>query len=241
MKISPIPPIKGPHGYILKAEKDSPKITQGGAMTFYIDALYSTLVELQPKICLEIGTHRGGSAKTFQRYFDNYCNDGWLLTVDIKEYVDVRTDNVAQATVYPHVLNFKKHHKHVKDKDVLEGSEEVEGSEEKNCKIIEDYKSSAGIYEPFDFVFIDGDHQRDSFLKDVEIAKALSRPPHYMLLDDVSDYVHDSTTVFREEIKPKYDHYLFEDWRSSEDIFSLDHVNHDQKVVAGTALIWEKQ
>ena len=36
MKISPIPPIKGPHGYILKAEKDSPKITQGGAMTFIL-------------------------------------------------------------------------------------------------------------------------------------------------------------------------------------------------------------
>ena len=95
--------------------------------------------------------------------------------------------------------------------------------------------------DKFDFVFIDGDHQRSSLLKDLELSKRLSDPPHYMLLDDVHDYVHDSATVFHEEIKPKYNHYTFENWKDNEKIRSSKWVNDVDEVMAGTALIWEKQ
>ena len=238
MKIEPVPPVKGPHGYVRKKEKDSSK--NNGPLTFYVDSLYSTLIELRPKICLEIGTHRGGATKAFQRYFDNYREDGWLLTVDIKKYVDIEKDNIKQCVVYPHVENIRPHHMEVADKDMLSGFEEIENSVEKNCSIIQSELSEAG-FDKFDFVFIDGDHQRSSLLKDLELSKRLSHPPHYMLLDDVHDYVHDSATVFHEEIKPKYNHYTFENWKDNEKIRSSKWVNDVDEVMAGTALIWEKQ
>ena len=240
MKIEPLLPIKGPHGHVRKKAKDSPKKIFRGTLTFYVDALYSTLVEIRPRICLEIGTHRGGTAKTFQRYFDNYCKDGWLLTVDIKKYVNIEKDNIKQCVVYPHVENIRPHHMEVADKDMLSGFEEIENSVEKNCSIIQDELNKAG-FDKFDFVFVDGDHQRESFLKDVEISKRLSHAPHYILLDDVCDYVHDSAIVFDEEIKPKYSHYLFENWKDSEEIRSSKRVNDVDTFMAGTALIWEKQ
>ena len=241
MKIKPIPPIKGPHSHVRKISKDSPKVEFGsGSKTFYYDALYSTLVALRPKICLEIGTHRGGTTNAFQRYFNDYRKNGWLLTVDIKKYVDIETDNIKQCTIYPHVENIRTHHKEVMENNMLNGFKNVESSVEKNCSIIQSALSEAG-FDKFDFVFIDGDHQRDSFLKDIEISKRLSHAPHYMLLDDVYDYVHDSATVFHEEIKPKYSHYLFENWNDSEEIRSSKRGRGIAEFMAGTALIWEKQ
>ena len=240
MKINPLPPIKGPHGHVRKKDKDSPKNLFGGPLIFYIDALYSTLIELRPKACLEIGTHRGGTAKAFQRYFDDYYKDGWLLTADLKSYVDIENANIKQCVVYPHVENIRPHHMEVADKDMLSGFEEIENSVEKNCSIIQDELNEAG-FDKFDFVFVDGDHQRDSFLKDIEISKRLSHAPHYILLDDVYDYLHDSATVFDEEIKPKYSHYLFENWKNSEEIRSSKGVDDADEFMAGTALIWEKQ
>ena len=239
MKIDPLPPIKGPSGNILKKERGAEKALHG-PLSFYVDALYSTLVKLRPKVCLEIGTCGGGTAKVFQRYFDNYSTDGWLLTVDIKKYVNIENDNIKQCMVYPHVKNIRPHHNYVMDDDMLSGFEEIENSVEKNCSIIQRELSEAG-FEKFDFVFIDGDHQRDSFLKDIEVAKIVSHPPHYMLLDDVCDYIHDSAVVFNEEVKSQYGHYSFEDWKHNEDILSLKHVDSVDEITAGTALIWEKK
>ena len=69
----------------------------------YLEGLYSTLVHLKPKYCLEIGTHKGdNSTAIFQKYFDDHCPEGLLITLDIKACDNLNYQNVKQVLVYPH-------------------------------------------------------------------------------------------------------------------------------------------
>ena len=64
----------------------------------------------------------------------------------------------------------------------------------------------------FDFCFIDGDHQKISFLNDLKIAKTLTVYPHYALLDDTKEEAHECASVYKETVVKEYGHYEFEDW-----------------------------
>jgi hypothetical protein len=68
----------------------------GDPVRHYRDALYATLCRLRPTICLEIGTNYGGSSYIFQEYFNDTCNDGLLITVDIEKYTELNLLNVQQ-------------------------------------------------------------------------------------------------------------------------------------------------
>ena len=225
MKIPPVLPLSGPHGTI----NEGPRYA--GCGTFYRDALFSTLTELKPKFCLEIGTNTGHTAKVFQRYFEEYGSDEHvLITADIKIYVEMNYPNVKQIQVYPHVNNIKDLHI-VEDSDLIGGRVNQLESVDKNIDIIRNVMEEKGIPE-IDFAFVDGDHQRESMLKDIEIAKSLVKSSGYILLDDIHDYVHESAKTFHDEIKldSQYNCYEFEDWQ---DLLK-------GTGTAGSALIWQR-
>jgi cephalosporin hydroxylase len=225
MKISPILPLSGPHGTINRSPR------YAGCGTFYRDALFSTLVELKPTVCLEIGTNTGHTARVFQRYFEEYgLDESLLITADVKIYVEMNHPNVEQVQVHPHVNNIKDLHI-VEDSDLIGGRVDQLESVDKNISIIKDVMRERGISE-IDFAFIDGDHQRESMLKDIKIARSLIKDSGYILLDDIHDYVHESAKTFHDEIKlnDQYDCYEFEDW---EDLLT-------GTGTAGTALIWQR-
>lgn len=171
----------------------------------YQHALYSTLVNLKPKVCLEIGTNTGSTATIFQKYFDEYCRDGLLVTCDIKKYVDLsHLKNVRQILVAHHIDNISQFHQ----VDSTELKYDYKNSVEKNTELI---LNEAAAY---DFAFIDGDHTKMSFLSDVQICKNVLKEPQFMLIDDTKEPVHECMKVYEEQIKNSnlYDCYDFEDW-----------------------------
>jgi len=182
-----------------------------GAKCYYRTALLNVLIKLKPKICLEIGTHTGLTAQVFTAYFEKYKADGKLITADIKKYVDIKSDFSKQVLVYPHTLNVAEYHD-VSSQDMLAGwAAQSQDSVKANCRILKEELVNIGA-DHFDFCFIDGDHQEASLRKDLEIAKALSRYPHYALLDDTKEGFHECSAVYAKSIINEVSHYDFDDW-----------------------------
>jgi len=205
-----------------------------GKERYYRDALFSTLVHLKPKVCLEIGTHTGQSTHVFQEYFSRFMPDGVVVTCDIKNYVDLSSSpynlpNVKQVKVYPHFWDICQHH-NVNSNEMLPFTQEdLETSVDKNTRILlgaihQDLLEYTEPQEVFDFCFLDGDHHQLSLEKDLAIVQRLLRKPQYILLDDTEEWAHDSARYFHEKIKidPGLDSYQFQDW----------------PVAVGAALIW---
>lgn len=146
---------------------------------FYKTALFNALIYLHPRHCLEIGTWEGGSAKVFERYFEECRRDGSLVTADIKRYKDVSSERVRQVLVYPHDLDVMQFHRSVEEKHLIpDWRYHVDSSVEDNATIM----LRATKANAFDFVFVDGDHRH--LLKDLEIVERVTKFPHYALLDD---------------------------------------------------------
>lgn len=197
-----------------------PKGPRQGEHRYYKTALWNTLIHLRPRVCLEIGTWKGGSAKIFRRYFEQHRPDGILVTADIKKYTNVADKRVRQVKVYPHTPDIFKYHKTVAESDLLlDWRDKMDDSVEANTVVLLNALVGTGA-KIYDFAFVDGDHW--NLLKDVDIVKRVVKPPRYALLDDTTAYVWECSWVYRDEIKPKCETYDFEDW----DIFT------------GTSLIW---
>lgn len=170
------------------------------------NALYATLIDLKPNLCLEIGTFHGKSAEVFQKYFDEYNPNGKLITIDIKKYVDLSwLKNVIQLIIYPHVENSETLH-YVTKQDILPYDID---SVNKNIAIVESITKNK-----FDFCFLDGDHQMESVKRDFDIANRLLKEPKYILFDDIDDDRHDSMFYYRNNIlnNDKIEKYDFKDW-----------------------------
>lgn len=188
-------------------------------------AIYATLLQLKPKNCLEIGTFHGYSAAVFQKYFDEFCPDGKLITCDIKSYVDLsQYKNVEQVIVRPYVDNSEQWH-YVKNSELKAQT----NSGIDNAAIVKSL-----FEEDFDFCFLDGDHQLTSVVQDFVFARELLKQPQYILFDDTEEVgqtvktsVHDSVRYFYEEITmdTNIEYYNFKNWQS----------------FVGAALIWNKQ
>tara|TARA_B100000686_G_scaffold351101_1_gene448900 strand:+ start:2419 stop:3168 length:750 start_codon:yes stop_codon:yes gene_type:complete len=163
-----------------------------GQNCYYKTALLNTLIELKPLICLEIGTHYGGTTKVFQHYFEKYQPDGKLITTDIKYFIDYpASPNIKQVIIKPYS----------EDSDSIESSLTILKRELENIN-----------HQKFDFTYIDGDHKETSFLKDIRLHKLLSKKPHYALLDDTKDEAHESCFAYKNKIINDYNHYEFDDW-----------------------------
>jgi hypothetical protein len=185
----------------------------------YLDALYSTLVQMNPKYCLEIGTHKGDmSTAVFQKYFNEHRSDGLLITLDIKRCEGLSHPNVEQVLVYPH-------HKRIYETCGADGRWFSESelpndfknvtttSVQKNTEIVREAMQKHEI-EGFDLAFIDGDHERESFLGDLEMCMSITSDPHYVLIDDTKEEYHPCCHIYQEEIKTsgKYTTYDFDNW-----------------------------
>lgn len=181
------------------------------------NALYSTLLYLKPKYCLEIGTFHGQSAEVFDAYFNDFQPEGFLITIDIKKYVNIDSRYIKQVIVHPHVTNSTSWH-FVTNEEILPC---LNNSVEENIKII---KNNFG--HKFDFCFLDGDHQMTSVISDFEIANALLQDPKYILFDDIDVKEHDSMKYYNKTINVnnELNIYNFNDWYEW----------------VGAALLWEK-
>lgn len=180
---------------------------KGGSQRWYRDALFSTLVHLQPKLCLEIGTHYGGSSAVFQEYFNKFCPDGRLVTCDIHKYTDLGMPNVQQVLVYPHssLDDITKWHS-VDTSNMLSDFDNWHHSVQKNIDILKPYG-------PFDFCFLDGDHTKFSASRDIRIAEAVLKDPKWILFDDTDEFEHECAPFYLElKSRDIYDTYEFEDW-----------------------------
>lgn len=181
---------------------------------FYRRAILNALISLQPTNCLEIGTYTYQTSHVFSHYFEKYHSIGKLVTADISEWDrGAAPPNVYPVMVYPHTLNVEKFHSGINiyhpdwQKKLVGGGNSVMV----NGKIINDKMEDLGINQ-FDFAFIDGDHQEKSFLSDLYIALALTKPDGYILIDDVRDIGNDQMTTYRNTLCPKNNFYEFENW-----------------------------
>lgn len=199
-----------------------PKGPRKGEHRYYKTALWNTLLHLKPRLCLEIGTWKGGSTKIFQRYFAEHRPDGYLVTADIKFYVLLTDSRIRHVRVYPHTADILDLFKKIKPGQLLpHWRERVDNSVALNSEILLTALSSvrSGL---FDFAFVDGDHWHLG--KDMEIVENVLRRDGYALLDDTTAYVWPSSQFYHDEIKPVYETYDFEDW----------------PVFPGTSLVWKR-
>ena len=64
---------------------------------WYKTGLLNALIHFRPKVCLEIGTNKGGTTAVFERYFSLWREDGMLVTVDVEKFVNVSSKRVKQC------------------------------------------------------------------------------------------------------------------------------------------------
>ena len=208
---------------IIKAQTEQARLFKNENRQFR-KALFSSLVYLKPKYCIEIGTHLGQSTEVFQKYFDEHRPDGVVVTVDIHKYRDLELKNVKQLIVHPHVNNSSDWH-YVKNEELLDHNID---SVAKNTKLIRE--SIRNLSESqFDFCFLDGDHQRESVIKDFAISRNLLTEPQYILFDDTEDDGggHDSVKIYEEIV--------------AEDKHNIYDFSKEWGVYCGCALIWNKK
>lgn len=173
--------------------------------------LLNTLIKLRPKVCLKIGTYKGGTTRVFQHYFEKYEPHGIRVTADIAKYRDLSNRYVTQVMVYPHTANIADYHEVNETQMLTYSQSQIANSVDLNYKILQEAldEIQAGY---FDSCFIHGDHQEISLLRDLEICSRLSRRPHYYLLDDTKEGLHESSAVYQNELSLAYKHYDFDDW-----------------------------
>ena len=205
---------------MIKIDKPNQFEPAGVPSRHFRDALYASLLHVKPKYCLEIGTHIGQSTAVFQRYFEEHEPEGVVVTVDITKLVNIKSHNVKQIIVHPHVPNSDEFHR--VDDHLL--THEIDSVKE-NTKLIQEairnYPTSF-----FDFCFLDGDHQRQSVINDFEISRNVLDGSQYILLDDTEEEHHDSKRVY-EEIVSSQSHNVY-DFSKEWDCY------------CGCALLWNK-
>ncbi len=117
--------------------------------------LYSAVFGLRPRRCLEIGTHKGGSAAIIVAALDD-IGEGTLACVD------------------PNPLVAPEHWRQVAHRATLHAG----GSPD----VLPAARQAAG--GPFDFALIDGDHEVEGVIRDVEGVLPLLSDTAYLLFHD---------------------------------------------------------
>ena len=112
--------------------------------------------------------------------------------------------------VFPHIKNIEQFHGGITDIYYSDCGKDLD-TVTLNRDIIRAEMDKLEI-ENFSFVLIDGDHNRKSFLSDIDITLPLMDKNGYILIDDVDDDNHELKNYFHTELKHKNDFYLFEDW-----------------------------
>jgi len=193
----------------------------------YRTALYNTLLELEPTLCLEIGTGTdANTARVFARYLQEHKPYwGMLVTCDVYIHKRFPLDRVRQIVVCPHDTEMLARYHRKSDKQVatmLEDWQDLAAdSVSVNVAILQEQLKQLGR-SAFDFAFVDGDHSQFGLWKDLRIVEAVTTWPHYALLDDVLLTTHESGQFYQDTLKLQYETYEFGDW----------------PFATGTALLW---
>lgn len=183
----------------------------------YRRAIWNTLLELKPKYSLEIGTFTYQSSHVFSKYYREYNEKGLLITADISTWNRGEAPpNVYPVMVYPHEDDMEKYHGNIdlyydNYRDILLSDE---GTAEINCTLIKREMALQGVDGLFGLTFVDATHTRASFLKDLVIAKELTEPEGFILIDDINDWGNEQANVYQ-ELRERNSFYEFEDWKNS--------------------------
>lgn len=177
----------------------------------YRRAILNVLHSLKPKYSLEIGSHCFQSSAVWSYWFEKNMPDGKLITCDVAKWTQSEPPkNVYNIMVYPHIHNIRDNHGGI-EMSLPNWENHIENSHYDNMDIIE-FKMDDLHIDLFDLSFVDGDHARESFLKDLCIVKYLTKDDGYILIDDINDRGHAQYDVYR-ELKSKGNvFYEFEDW-----------------------------
>lgn len=184
------------------------------------EVLYATLLELKPKICVEIGTHQGGSANVFQKYFNEHRQDGLLITCDVMNWVSPRNIEDVIAAQMPN-CHYLKVYPHWADTYMCEAPNTlpnwqnmIHSSIDNNFNLIQGMLKTYG-YDKADFVFIDADHRAICLSKDIILADRLTQN-NWVLIEDVDPLgtQHESHGYYQNVFKYYniYDCYDFDNW-----------------------------
>jgi predicted O-methyltransferase YrrM/SAM-dependent methyltransferase len=119
--------------------------------------LYSLVLGLRPQRCLEIGTHKGGSALIIGAALDD-LGDGRLVCIDPEPVV--APEHWAQVSHHATLIAGPS-------PDVLPQAVAAAGG-------------------PFDFALIDGDHEYPGVVRDIEGTLGVLTPTAYMLFHDAN-------------------------------------------------------
>jgi predicted O-methyltransferase YrrM len=111
--------------------------------------------------------------------------------------------------VYPHNDEIQKNHGNIEvyHKDY---KDHLDTSLEDNIKLLREKMDELGI-EKFDLAFIDGDHEYQSFFRDLQTAKALVKEDGWLIIDDIEDPNHQQIVAYQ-ELKDQTKFYEYEDW-----------------------------
>ena len=177
-------------------------------------ALWNLWLILKPKYILDIGTWGGSSAMLAAHYLDDCAPDGHVVTVDVQTKTGQRVGEhplVTQVWAYPHtLLGLQPYPWASKDRLRLDYEQYITQSVRLNTALIQSALAIAGG-ELFDCAYIDGDHSRVGVRRDLAIVKAVTKPPHYALVDDAYSNWMGCAKEYRDAIRYEYNHYDFEE------------------------------
>lgn len=188
-----------------------PRTTWDCCQRYYRQAIFNTLMQLKPKYSLEIGSYLFQSSSVWSHYYDTYMSDGHLITCDIAKWSNSEPPkHVSQVMVLPHIKDVENNHGGI-DVFYKDYNDYVDDSVINNVDLIREKMYELKI-PAFDLTFVDGDHARDSFLKDLDIAKFLTWGDGYILIDDINDRNHAQYEVYRELKAAGNEFYEFDEW-----------------------------
>ena len=200
-------------------------------------ALWNLCLVLKPRYILDIGTMGGTSALLAAQYLEKNAPDGHVVTADVvttKKAGAWEHPLVTKVLVYPHSRKGLRQYPWARGNQSLKHSSR--DSARLNAEIMIQALEAAGG-DRFDLAYVDGDHSKVGLLRDLEIVKRITAPPHYALLDDVYMPGVPAGELYREDLVHRYEHYDFEGdgWETFKE--TRRHVWGMPRM----ALIWEKE
>ena len=201
-------------------------------------ALWNLCLVLKPTYAVEFGTWQGTSAMLVADYLEKHQNgQGAIVTADVAMHLFVDEHPlVEKVQVYPHTEQGLKRSSWAAERfrrsDWKRG---LDDSVALNTELVLEALRARGG-QLFDLAYVDGDHSEEGLLRDLEIVKQVTVPPHYALLDDVYQNC-PAAKLYQEQLRALYGHYDFDDggWETWQESYPT---------VCGMprmALVWSKE
>ncbi len=175
-------------------------------------ALWNLCLMLKPTYVVELGTWQGTSAMLVAKYLEKHRDgQGAIVTADVVTHLFVEEHPlVEKVQVYPHTEHGLEQAPWATERfrrsDWKRG---LDDSVTLNTELILKALRARGG-QLFDLAYVDGDHSEEGLLRDLEIVKQVTAPPHYALLDDVYRN-YPAAKLYQEQLRDLYNHYDFDD------------------------------